>query len=86
LQIENGLAKRGLLIRHLVLPNRLAGSFKIIDFLANEISAKTAINVMDQYRPCFEAYSHPQISRRPTAEEIEEMLQYAMDKGLRVIL
>ena len=85
LQIENGLAKRGLLIRHLVLPNRLAGSFKIIDFLANGISSKTAINVMDQYRPCFKAFSNLLINRRPTKEEIEEVLRYAVDKGLRVI-
>jgi len=85
LQIKDGLAVRGLLIRHLVLPNRLAGSFKIIDFLVNKISQKTAINVMDQYRPCFKASSHPLINRRPTAEEIDEVLQYAMDKRLRVI-
>jgi len=85
LQIENGLAVRGLLIRHLVLPNRLAGSFRIIDFLVKEISPKTVINVMDQYRPCFKASSHPLINRRPTEEEIEEMLQYAIDKGLKVI-
>ncbi len=85
LQIEDGLAARGLLIRHLVLPNRLAGSFKIIDFLASEISPKTAINVMDQYRPCFKAFSQPLINRRPTTEEIEEVLRYALDKGLNVI-
>lgn len=85
LQIENGLAKRGLLIRHLVLPNKLAGSFKIIDFLANGISPKTAINVMDQYQPCFKAYSQPLINRRPTAQEIDEVLQYAVDKELNVI-
>jgi putative pyruvate formate lyase activating enzyme len=85
LQIKDGLAARGFLIRHLVLPNRLAGSFKIIDFLVKEISAKTAINVMDQYRPCFKASSHPLINRRPTVEEIDEVLQYAIDKGLRVI-
>ena len=85
LQIKDGLAVRGLLIRHLVLPNRLGGSFRIIDFLANEISAKTAINVMDQYRPCFEAYSHPLINRRPVAEEMEEVVRYAITKGLKVI-
>ena len=85
LQIKDGLAARGLLIRHLVLPNRLAGSFKIMDFLAEQVSVKTAINVMDQYRPCFKASSHPLINRRPTAEEIEEVIQYAIDKGLKVI-
>jgi putative pyruvate formate lyase activating enzyme len=68
LQVENGLATRGLLIRHLVLPNGLAGSVKIIDFLAEQISPKTVINVMDQYRPCYKASSHPQINRRPTLD------------------
>jgi putative pyruvate formate lyase activating enzyme len=82
---ENGLATRGLLVRHLVLPNKLAGSFKVIDFLAEQISPHTAINVMDQYRPCFRANSHPKINRRPTPEEIEDVRQYALDKRLNVI-
>jgi putative pyruvate formate lyase activating enzyme len=82
---NKGLATRGLLIRHLVLPEGLAGSFEIIDFLAKEISPNTAINVMDQYRPCYKAHLHPPINRRPTFEEIEAVRQYAIDKGLRVI-
>ena len=86
LQIENGLAKRGLLVRHLVLPDRLAGSFKMIDFLTEQISTKTAINVMDQYQPCFKAGSHTQINRRPTPDEIKEVSQYALKKGLNVII
>jgi putative pyruvate formate lyase activating enzyme len=85
LKIENGLAKRGLLVRHLVLPVRLAGSFKTIDFLAEQISTNTAINVMDQYQPCFKAGSHTQINRRPTPDEVEEVRQYAMTKGLNII-
>jgi putative pyruvate formate lyase activating enzyme len=85
LQLKRGLATRGLLIRHLVLPENLAGSFKIIDFLAREISPKTAINVMDQYRPCYKAHLHPDINRRPTYEEIESVRQYAIDKGMNII-
>ncbi|RKY11876.1 MAG: radical SAM protein [Planctomycetota bacterium] len=85
LKVENGLAVSGLLIRHLVLPNRLAGSFEIIDFLADEISASTAINVMAQYRPCYTADKHPQINRYPTAEEIDQVRQYAIQKGLTII-
>jgi putative pyruvate formate lyase activating enzyme len=83
---SGGLAKRGLLIRHLVLPEGLAGSFEIIDFLAKEIGPKTAINVMDQYRPCYKAHLHPKINRRPTYEEIESVRQYALQKGLKVLL
>jgi putative pyruvate formate lyase activating enzyme len=85
LRIENGLAGRGLLVRHLVLPNGLAGSYKVIDFLEEQISRDTVINVMDQYRPCFKAGSHPKINRRPTPDEIEEVRQYAVAKGLNVI-
>jgi putative pyruvate formate lyase activating enzyme len=86
LKVEDGLATRGLLVRHLVLPENLAGSFEIIDFLAEQISVKTTINVMDQYRPCYKASLHPKINRRPTFEEIESIRQYAIQKGLNVLL
>ncbi len=86
LEVEKGLARHGLLVRHLVLPNLLAGSFEIIDFLAEQISPKTTINIMDQYRPCFEASLHSKINRRPTSQEIESVRQYAIDKGLNVLL
>jgi len=85
LRIEKGLAKRGLLVRHLVLPERLAGSFAIIDFLADEISRQTAINVMGQYRPCYKASLVSELSRRPNPAEIEEVRQYALEKGLRLL-
>lgn len=81
--IENGVAKRGLLIRHLVLPNRLAGSFKVLDFIANEISINSFINIMDQYRPCYKAYSFKELSRRITREEYEEVVEYAKKLGFK---
>ena len=84
LQVEKGLATRGLLVRHLVLPNELAGSFEIIDFLAERISRVTAINVMGQYRPCYRAGAHSQLNRRPYKEEIESVRRYAVEKGLNV--
>ena len=85
LKTEHGVATRGLLIRHLVLPNNLAGSFEIIDFLAEEISSSTTINVMAQYRPCYQAAAHPKINRRPILEEIQSARQYAIDKGFKVL-
>jgi len=81
-----GLATRGLLVRHLVLPNNLAGSFEIIDFLADQVSPSTTINVMDQYRPCYKASAHPKINRRPTQKEIASVRQYALQKGLNVLV
>jgi putative pyruvate formate lyase activating enzyme len=85
LKLKKGLATRGLLVRHLVLPNKLAGSFEIIDFLAEQISPSTTINVMDQYRPCFKASSNTKINRRPTPQEIESVRRYAIEKGLNVL-
>lgn len=85
LQIEEGLATQGLLVRHLVLPNKLAGSIETIDFLVEQVSSKTAINIMDQYHPCFKAGSQSQLNRRPYRHEIESVLQYAVKKGLSII-
>lgn len=85
LQIEEGLATQGLLVRHLVLPNKLAGSVETIDFLVEQVSPKTAINIMDQYHPCFKAGSHSKLNRRPYRHEIESVLQYAVTKGLNII-
>jgi putative pyruvate formate lyase activating enzyme len=85
LKTERGVATRGLLVRHLILPENLAGSFEIIDFLAEQINPKTTINIMDQYRPCYQASSHPAINRRPTTEEIHSVRQYALSKGLNVL-
>jgi putative pyruvate formate lyase activating enzyme len=83
--VINGLATKGLLIRHLVLPENLAGSLEVIDFLADEISTSTTINVMDQYRPCYNASVHPKINRRPTQKEIASARKYALERGLRLL-
>ncbi len=85
LKVTNGLVERGLLVRHLVLPDKLAGSFEIIDFLAEKISPHTVINVMDQYRPCYKARQFPEINRRGDTEQIERVIQYAVKKSLNVI-
>lgn len=85
LVLENGIAVRGLLVRHLVLPGGLAGSEQTFDFLAEQISPHTAVNVMDQYRPCFHASQYPPLNRRPTEEEFGAALDYARQKGLRII-
>jgi len=85
LQITAGLAARGMLVRHLVLPDNLAGSFEIIDFLAEEISPATTINVMDQYHPCHKAAEHAKINRRVQRREIDSVRQYATQKGLNLL-
>ncbi|UCG49699.1 MAG: radical SAM protein [Phycisphaerales bacterium] len=85
LRTDSGVAVRGLLVRHLVLPENLAGSFDVIDFLSEQISGRTSINVMGQYRPCYKAASYSEIRRRPYAEEIESVRRYAIAKGLNVL-
>lgn len=85
LQLANGTAGRGLLVRHLVMPENQVGSEAILDFLADQISPNTAINVMDQYRPCYMADSYPLIARRPSAQEVRQVKIMAHTRGLRVI-
>lgn len=84
LVIENGIATRGLLVRHLVMPNNVAGSKEIIDFIADEISPNTYINIMDQYYPCYRASEFEEINRRITYREFQEAYTYAQEKGLRL--
>jgi len=79
---ERGIAQRGLLVRHLVLPNNLAGTREVLHFLAGEISKDTYVNVMDQYRPAYKAVGHPRIGRRITSQEYLEALETARAEGL----
>jgi putative pyruvate formate lyase activating enzyme len=79
---QDGLATRGLLVRHLVLPNNLAGTAQIVQFLAEEISPNTYLNLMDQYRPAFKAHHFPKLNRRITAGEYRAALQAAKNAGL----
>jgi putative pyruvate formate lyase activating enzyme len=79
---ERGIAQRGLLVRHLVLPEDLAGTADIARFLADEISRDTYINVMDQYRPCYRAMSMPPLDRRVTGDEYKEAVRQAREAGL----
>jgi putative pyruvate formate lyase activating enzyme len=84
LQIDtNGLATRGLLIRHLVLPYNLAGTDKIVRFLAEEISPNTYLNLMDQYRPAHKASQYPKLKRRITREEYRTAVRQAIEAGLQ---
>lgn len=84
LKIVNGVATRGLLVRHLVMPNDVAGSIQVLDFLADEISPNTYVNVMDQYRPVFKAAEFPEIARHPHRKEFDRAYAYARKRGLRL--
>lgn len=80
---ENGIALRGLLVRHLVLPGGLAGTKEIVTFLADEISPDTYTNIMAQYYPCFKAAGHPPLDRRITEAEYRDAVDAAREAGLR---
>ncbi|WP_084503270.1 radical SAM protein [Desulfatirhabdium butyrativorans] len=80
---RNGIAVRGLLVRHLVLPENLAGTDRIMAFLAQEISAETYTNVMNQYRPCGTASKIPALSRKITPAEYEAAIDMARKAGIR---
>ncbi|HHW91655.1 MAG TPA: radical SAM protein [Firmicutes bacterium] len=79
---QKGVAVRGLLVRHLVLPGGLAGTGKVLKFIAGEISKDTYINIMAQYRPYYRAHGHPVLRRGITAREYREALELAAKLGL----
>jgi putative pyruvate formate lyase activating enzyme len=79
---ERGIAARGLLVRHLVLPGGLAGTPGVAGFLASEVSPDTYINVMDQYRPAHKAERRLELSERVTVEEYEEAVAEVRAAGL----
>jgi len=78
----DGLARRGVLVRHLVLPNDLAGSTEVLRFLGASVSPDTYVNLMDRYRPCHRAGSIAERGRPITAEEYADALRAAEDAGI----
>jgi putative pyruvate formate lyase activating enzyme len=80
---KEGVAVKGLLVRHLVMPGGLDETREILRFLAQEVSVDTYVNVMDQYRPCGKAHQYPPIDRRLTNDEFQEALKLAGEAGLR---
>ncbi len=77
-----GIALRGLLVRHLVLPGGIAGTGEVVRFIAEEISRETYVNIMDQYHPCCKASEYPPINRRITSREYAEAVRMAIAAGL----
>ena len=79
---ENGIAKKGLIVRHLVLPGGISGTAKVMQFLAEEISSDVHISLMSQYFPAFRAKEFTEIDRRITSEEYEEAYRIMQTYGL----
>ncbi len=79
---DNGIAMRGLLVRHLVLPKGHAGSTAVLEFIAEKISRQTAISLMSQYFPAYKAFEFPDLERRPTRSEYGEAVETLERLGL----
>jgi putative pyruvate formate lyase activating enzyme len=80
---QKGVAQRGLLVRHLVLPAGIAGTEEIVRFLCDEISPHTYLNLMDQYHPAYKSASYPELNRRLTNQEYQSAVDAAVSAGLQ---
>jgi putative pyruvate formate lyase activating enzyme len=79
---SRGVARRGLIIRHLVMPHNIAGTDRFVKWVARELTTDTYVNIMAQYRPEHRAFDYPKIARRITDEEWRQAVKWAKDAGL----
>jgi len=77
-----GVARKGLIVRHLVLPNDIAGSEDSLTWLAREVSPRVAVSIMSQYHPAHRALKHKEINRKITTQEYQEVAELAARLGL----
>jgi len=84
--VKNGIAKKGLWIRHLVLPNRMAGTWECLCYLALEVSTNIGISIMAQYEPVYNAFKYKEISRNINEIEYNEAVAMANDLGFEYII
>lgn len=82
---NNGIAVRGLLVRHLVLPSNISGTKEVMGFLSQNISVNTYVNIMDQYRPEYHARQFPELFRRVSVDEFQAAVDLAIDCGIKRI-
>jgi putative pyruvate formate lyase activating enzyme len=79
---KDGIMQRGLMIRHLVMPNNTSGSEKVMEWIAEKLPKDTYVNIMAQYSPVYKAYDYPEISRRITGTEYKKAVDGARRAGL----
>ena len=78
----DGTMQRGLMIRHLVMPNNIGGSEKVMEWISGHLPKDSYVNIMAQYNPVYKAYDHPELSRRITRSEYLQVVEKAKDLGL----
>jgi putative pyruvate formate lyase activating enzyme len=79
---ERGIATRGLIIRHLVMPNRVAGTEKLVKWIVGTLPKSTYVNIMAQYHVDYKAFNYPKIARGITVQEFLEAMDWAEQYGL----
>ncbi len=79
---DDDIIYRGLMIRHLVMPNNISGTKEVIEWIAENLPKNSYINIMSQYRPMYKAFEHPEISRRLLRSEYDNAVRWAKDAGL----
>lgn len=79
---KDGLMQRGLMIRHLVMPNNVSGTKGVLQWIADNLPKDTYLNIMSQYRPMYKAFDYPEIARPITSKEYREAVEFAQNLGL----
>ena len=77
-----GNAVKGLILRHLVMPNNVSNTDKVTQWIADNLSKSTYVNIMAQYRPMYKAFNYPKIDRRLTRKEFKQAIKWAREAGL----
>ena len=78
----DGIMYRGIMIRHLVMPNEVSGTKEVIEWISENLPKDTYLNLMSQYRPMYKAIEYPEISRRLTNDEYLNTIKWAKEAGL----
>jgi putative pyruvate formate lyase activating enzyme len=79
---SDGIMYRGLMIRHLVMPNDVSGTKEVVEWISEKLPQNTYLNIMSQYRPMYKAFDFPEISRRITSDEYRSAVRWAKEAGL----
>jgi putative pyruvate formate lyase activating enzyme len=79
---SDGIMYRGLMIRHLVMPNDVSGTKEVVDWISENLPKNTYLNIMSQYRPIYKAFDYPEISRQLTSDEYRNAVRWAKEAGL----
>ena len=83
---ENGVAQSGLMLRHLVMPNGIAGTERFVKWVAKNLSTDTYVNIMGQYHPAYKSSHYPKIARRVSPQEMKAALEAARRAGLKRVV